>query len=392
MKVLLQWATDGPTDWLEIDSSNWRGIPKKNDPVGGEVINGKPGWINRVCVQGVEFTADHYAVEDLPELGCKVYTWNDDPIDYLEGYKNALVCEFLYLDYDPQMGGAINTRQTITYYVQDEVRKLMPSEIYNSEIKSLVEFKKPLEEITRHGISLPDALYQRHESNRRIAGWREWIEGIHSSELDENGCIKPQRPQGRYVIPDGTRTYFHNNVLVATSLHSVNADRENQLGLTAAGASSETSSNIGGASDMEAFVATTPANEPDHTTWPEGVYRYQIDCTSVGANITYGLLDLGGSNGHFARVNSTLTTEVDSNQQGSAAFAGNGLKLAAYTGTWSGTVQTDRFEILIAAIRPASHGNQSITLQLGEADDFADGPWDAPLAAVDNSVFFGHNF
>lgn len=392
MKVLIQWATNSPADWLEIDSSNWAGLPKKADPRGGEILNGKPGWINRVCVQGVEFTADHYAVEDLPGSGCIVYAWSDDPEDYTEGYKNAKVYQFLYLDYDPNMNGAINTRQTVTFYPQSNVRALMPTSFHGAQVKPWSDFVKPDESITRHGIWLPSDLYTRHENIRSKRGWREWTEGLAPHEIDTSGRVKQQRAQGRYVHPTGTRTYYHNDVALSTSLHSVSASDERQLGTTAAGASTVTSSNLGGGSDIEFFVANTPTNEPDNATWPEGEYRYQIDCTSVGGDISYGLLNLGGSNGHFARVNSALTTEVASNQQVEGAFTGTGLKLASYSGTWTGSTQSDRFEILIAGQRPANHGNQSLSLQLGETDDFADGPWTAAVAATDNAPFFGTNF
>ncbi|MHA2063194.1 MAG: hypothetical protein ACXABY_02315 [Candidatus Thorarchaeota archaeon] len=392
MKVLIQWAVNGPTDWEEIDSADWAALPKKRDPWGGEKITATPGWVNRLCVQGVEFTADHYAVEDLPGSGCKVYIWSDDPVDYPEGYKNALVCQFLYLDHDPLLNGAINTRQTTILYFQDTLKNLMPTRIQGGHVKHWDEFIPPDEAITRHGVLLPDKLYEKHENIRRIAGWREWTEGLHPSELDSNGHVRQQRGQGRFIVPDGTRTYYHNNVTLATSLHAVRAADERELGTSPAGAASVVSANLGGGSDFEAFVANTPTNEPDNATWPSGVYRYQIDCTAVGANITYGLLDLGGSNGHFGRVNSALTTEVDSHPQGDPAFVNTGLKLAAYTGVWSGSTQSDRFEVLIAGIRPANHGNQTITLQLGETDDFADGPWVAAVAAADNAPLFGMNF
>jgi hypothetical protein len=389
MKVLIQWAINNPIDWIEIDSKDWVGLPKKNDPVGNEVIDNNTGWINRICIQGVEFTSDHYAIEDLPSSGCRVYSWSDDPEDYLPGYKNAKICEFLYLDYDSQMGGAINTKQKFTYYVEDEVRKNMPSSIGGCEIFSWLNFVKPSEEIIKHGIWIENKLYQEHEEIRNKRGWREWTEGINLNELDNTGRIKYQRKLGRYIIPKGTRTYYHNNVTTNTSLHSVDSTRENTLGITPAGASSETSVTLGGGADAEIFVATTPLNEPDTSIWPSGEYRCQLDVTTVGLDITYGLLNLGASVGHFARVNSALTTGVDSKQQVQSAFAGTGLKLATFSGGFSGSTKSDRFEILIAAQRAANHGNQTLTMELGETDDFADGPWSPAFL---NSTFFGCNF
>jgi len=171
VRVLFQWASSNPMAWQEVDSASWSGLPKKADPQGGEIINGKPGWINRVCVQGVEFTADHYAVEDLPGSGCRVYAWSDDPEDYPSGFKNAKVCEFLYLAPDLNMGGAINTRQTITFYAESGVKALMPNKIENGEIKDWEDFVVPSESIIRHGVWLPDSLYRGHERFREKTSW-----------------------------------------------------------------------------------------------------------------------------------------------------------------------------------------------------------------------------
>jgi len=33
-----------------------------------------------------------------------------------------------------------------------------------------------------------------------------------------------------------------------------------------------------------------------------------------------------------------------------------------------------------------------MTLQLGEADDFTDGPWTASVVQPNNAIFFGSNF
>lgn len=394
MKVLIQWANKNPGDWEEIDSSDWVALPKRSDPVGGERIDNNPGWINRICVQGVEFTSDHYAVEHLDNGGCRVYSWSDDPEDYLPGYRNAKICEFHPLAPDFNLGGAINTRQTFVHFVESEVAKNMPSSIQNSTITTWKNFVRPFESLIRHGIWMPKGLYDKHERIRKIRGWREWTEGLSPLELNKNGKVKIQRAIGRYNVPDGTRTYYHNNVTLATAIHNVNGGTdERTLGTTVAGASSVTSQNLRGGDTLLVFAATTVAGEPDHAQWPTGNYRCQIDVTSVGLDITYGLLTLGTAAGHFARVNTGLTSDLETKQQVESAFAGTGLKLAT-TGSvsWSSGAATDRFEILIAAQRAANHGNQSITLQLGETDDFADGPWAAAAVAVENAVFFGHNF
>jgi hypothetical protein len=78
--------------------------------------------------------------------------------------------------------------------------------------------------------------------------------------------------------------------------------------------------------------------------------------------------------------------------QDEAAFAGSGLKLATVNSpswvTGLADLQTYRFGVVIAAVRNAGHGQQTLTLQLGELDDFADGPWQA----TEGASAFGMNF
>lgn len=396
MKVLLQWASNKPTDWQEVDSSAWTGLPKKKDPNGNESINGKPGWINRLCVQGVEFTADHYAVEDLPGSGCRVYAWSDDPEDYPDGFKNAKVCEFLYLSPDPKMGGAINTRQTITFYAESGVKALMPSKIVNGEVKDWADFPMPDESIIRHGVWLPYELYISHEELRAGADWREWTEGLDPRELDRTGKVKRQRSQGKYLVPSGTRTYYAGSEERLTGTHDLSyggggADNNERAFNVTLGGGALTSQALKGGDTIEVFAFTTASGEPDHAQWPSGNYRMQLDISSIGLDITYGMLNLGTAEGHFARVSQDLNTEHETKQQQESAFAGTGLKLGT-TGnvTWASGDATDRFEVLVAAQRAANHGNQTISLDIS-VDCFADGPWEA-AENLENSIFFGMNF
>ena len=125
MKVLVQWAAATPSDWIAVDSADWAALPSKPEPVGGEIIDATPGWICQICVQGMSFTGDHYAVlHDTPTGGCTVYCWSDDPGDFQPEDYFGHVTTFLPLAPDPKFGGAYNTRQTRQFYGGAAKRKL----------------------------------------------------------------------------------------------------------------------------------------------------------------------------------------------------------------------------------------------------------------------------
>ena len=392
MKVLVQWATWVPSGWVEIDASDWESLPTRPDPTSSDVADGQPGYINRVCVQGVEHTADHYAVEPLEGGGCKVYTWSDAPPrdgrpGYVEGTRYARVWTFEPLAQDPNLGGAYNTVQSQEVFAEQSV-----IDFYDSigglpggaTLRPWDEFVPPTD-IARHGIWLPDRLYQQHEDTRPIRGWREWAEHLSPEERDASGHLLDQRRQGRYNVPKGTRTYYHDTAATASPLHT--ATFEQTLQTSPTGAVSQQSDNFSGNEDRIEWVASTPPNEPNSAAWPTGDYRCQLDVTSAGGDLVFGLLTLGLSAGHFARVTSDLLVHSETKTQQQAAFAGSGLHLAT-TGSvsWAAGVASNRFEIAIAVQRAANHGNQSITLQLGESDDFADGPWPAAAAPNTNAL------
>ena len=143
-----------------------------------------------------------------------------------------------------------------------------------------------------------------------------------------------------------------------------------------------------------AWVAATPVGEPNSAAWPTtGTYRYQIDCIAAGVDLTFGLLTQATYTGGFVRINSALDTELQLFAQSQSAFSGSGLHLATVTDpAWSAGAASDRFAIKIAGVRVIGHGNQIMTLQLGEVDDYADGPWPEGGVVAENATFFGSNF
>jgi hypothetical protein len=324
----------------------------------------------------------------------RYYLWNDDPVDYPPGERFAEVWTFKSLAPDPRFNGALNTRQSRVVY-SDKGGRLWKVFAANGPVENTTYldwslFPKPDEAITRHGIMVSDKLNEAHEKKYTIRGWREWTEGVPSDQIDNRGRLRQQRPQGKYLVPDGTLTYYQTLTASATSIHAaINPADELELG-TSAAATSDTSGNLGGGTDGFLYIFTTGSNQPNNAAWPSGDYRCQLDVNTVGAAISYGFLTLGSSGGHFARVNSGLTSDLESWAQSEGAFSGNGLKMAT-TGSITPTSGnlSDRWELALAGQRPTNHGNQSITLNL-DADAFADGPWPSLDAA--NAVFFGANF
>jgi hypothetical protein len=259
----------------------------------------------------------------------------------------------------------------------------------NSKVKfkDWIDFD-PRRRFPRNGLWLTDAEFSDYQAQQEIRGWREWTDGLDPSLIGPDGKLVDQRALGRYERPKGTRTYYHNSTDLV-GVHGLGT-RDNELGLSPAGQVLETNAvSTGG---ELCFAASTPSNEPNSAAWPtSGVYRYQIDATVAGADLTFGLLTQGSGAGHFARVASDLSLDLQTIVQDQAAFSLAGLHIASITNpSWTAGSAGDRFEVLVASVRTTGHGNQDLSLQLGEADDFADGPWAA--AVSDNANFFGMNF
>lgn len=181
MKVLIQWALLLPEDWQQTDSKNWQNLISKNEPNGIEAIDLVGGWINALNVQGVVFEGfDHYHVQHLSSSGgCRVTVWNDDEEDYSPDDFEAHVWTFLPLAPDKNFGGQLNTNQTIvTYAGKNAYKRWIENGPYvNRRILPYVNFVPPsIVDHHRHGIWLPDDLFQQHQIVRTIVGWTEWIE------------------------------------------------------------------------------------------------------------------------------------------------------------------------------------------------------------------------
>jgi hypothetical protein len=378
MRVLWQPTTASPGDWESIDSSAWGSLASVD--------------FHGLCVQGRVYDgADHYAVRNLPGGGIKVFLWYDDPDDWPPGQRWARVTTIPVLGPDPLLGGAINTRYTDVVYAEGGLKPALRAAYRNNPrvtVRDWTDFNPPQTKVL-HGKWVPDNQHADLLTSRRVAGWREWTEGLDPQLCDARGCVKQQRVNVDFLPPHGTRTYYHNP---AIGPDVVGAEHPNSFGLTPSGATTESATiNQNG---QDGFSAVSPSGEPDSAAWPTtGVYRYQIDATSVGADLTYGLLTQGNGNGFFARTPADGLSVTESFVQDQAAFSSSGLNIASVTDpAWTAGNATDRFAIVLASVRTAGHGNQTLTLQLGETDDFADGPWPSGVAQDADALFFGTMF
>lgn len=390
MRILVQWARSQGTDWEEYDSADWASLPSRPVPSGGETLDGERGWVCAVNVQGVIFKADHIALEDLPGGVLRVLQWDDDPDDWDPG--NFTVREVLFrpIVQDPAFGYAYNTQQTQQVFAASSAQsQLATRKRSNFTLRDWEDFVPPNPALIRHGIWMPDELFNEHISSQSVRGWRHWSDGLPEIEKCEDGCIRQQRKLDRYLKPLGTRTYYHNST--DDGVLSV-AKNNNRLSLAPAGAVTENETSLGETGTLQ-WAAVTPVNEPASAAWPAGNYRYQLDVVAADVDVDYGLLTLGAANGNFRRYNSTLTLILESKQQAEGAFSLTGLRLAT-TGsvTWSAGTADDRFAIAVAAIKTGGHGTATMQMQLGETDDFADGPWLAEGEATQNAVLHGTNF
>jgi len=173
LKILIQWTRAHPVDWEELDSSKWFAAPKKPIPVGMELIDDDAGWPYQICVQGITFTADHYAVSDLPGRAINVAHWNEDDEDYPDGEKFASIWTFYPLVGDAELGYRIKMSQVM--YAQSEVAKRIPADRENCVMKEWEEFPRPDFEITKNGIWVSDELNEAHDKARSNPNWRDWM-------------------------------------------------------------------------------------------------------------------------------------------------------------------------------------------------------------------------
>lgn len=409
MKILIQWAKNTAENWQQYDHTEWPDLInqfKKEDPTnsGNPLIDNDPGWINAINIQGVVFNADHYVVESLVGSGVKVTIINDDPDDNPTGFLNAEVWNFPPLSPDPNLGNAINTKQTSILYAEDSLIQTKHLNV-DYESKTLLpwkDFKKPRQNITIHGIQLSDAKFNEHQRKRSLRGWREWTEHLDPSQLNASGILLSQRSLGLYSVPKGTKTFFATDNLSPPTLACFHNPPILWRQLINDPITESTTVVSVAIDTVIAREMITGSGQPNNLVWPSGEYRHQIDVTVAAAQIDYGIKNqfagINSTSGHFGRVDTerighTPSGGKSTSQQIEGIFNGTGLKLATTQVAWGDGLATDRFGIRITMKNTTTMGpSRDITFELNGSDDFADGPWPAdaaPSAAriIQNPIF-----
>lgn len=358
MKILYQPTVDAPCDWQECDSAEWSRI--------GEFA------VHALCVQGdVWMGYDRYGLQELPYGRIKIAGICDDT--EWKDNERAIVRYYGKIEPDPrpEFGGALNKFSPTVIYAKQRSfldenarRELTQCKPFASLDDRVFAFKR--------GVWVPDAQHDELNKSRSIRGWREWVDGV-PDELQFEGRICCQRSIGLYRKPDGTLTWYHTTTNREIPYESDN-EYENALStVPASSASSQTVSNISGG--VKAWGATTLPEGILSTQWPtSGTYRCQLDITSISSACEVGLLTLDGEIGGFCRCDGT--GDIERFEQDESSFTSSGLKMATITDpSWSSGNSWDKLRIRIAANRYTGHSKESVTLELGETDDFVDGPW-----------------
>ncbi|MCJ2530811.1 MAG: hypothetical protein LN413_00620 [Candidatus Thermoplasmatota archaeon] len=397
MKLFVQWANLEPRDYVRIDTGEWDGLPRRPNPTSRTSISdNREGWIFALQIQGTVFNGyDHYAVQELGRSTCRVTAWTDS---HAVGMNRARVFSFYPVQPDPHLGGSYNTRAMQTVYAQPSIMEILTRDgpvwcgngpetavIY----KPWTDFVKPPPETVRHGKWVQDVLVNQHDRARTEHSWREWTEDVPKQWV-RGGEVIPGRLLDTFAKAEGTKTFGLRDTDQASGVHATSTSSfENQMTLSAFGAGELEVENLGSGGSELTHLWTTLGSEPNEGTWPVGDYRCQLDASTIGTGITFGLRTAGAVTGHFARVDTGLTTDVDTNPQTEGLFGSPAGDKLATTGsvTWGGTLASDRFECLLAATRAADHGNQPLEMRY-DASAFADGPWTVgpPPGAVQDPI------
>ena len=191
MKVLVQWATNPPGGWQEVDSRDWPNLAKKSlpplsrspifdsdDPQTRRVIGftGKtlvidslPGWVEKFCIQGMGFSGDNLAVVQH-EGFVEAIVWNDDPGDWDPGMFVAYVWRF-------HPAKETKTHQELVVYAGKK-HPVNSSGLMTGGRKVVIlnfqYFTPPAEKYIRHGIWMLEDLANAHRATM-APSWRIWI-------------------------------------------------------------------------------------------------------------------------------------------------------------------------------------------------------------------------
>jgi len=183
MKIFVQYATDPVSRHEELDSSEWKNLPKKAEPIGPQVIDSIKGWIQSISILGITFKADHYAIAENPKgypIGsCTVTFWNDsEPED--KNHAAIWYMQPLKLRKLEGIPKYIPRPYEERYYSDEMIERqtkdgTLPIFCAGREVKihKFSDFVKPDESITRHGVLISKELLAQYEKEKDH-DYREW--------------------------------------------------------------------------------------------------------------------------------------------------------------------------------------------------------------------------
>lgn len=175
MRVLIQWATSTATDWVAYDitrAADVRALPKKPSPTDSSVLDGQPGWIAAVNIQGIEFAGFDHIGFGISGTALVVTCWNDDPADYPAGTRWGQVWTLDTPAPDPRFGGQVNTRQTLAWYCEANSEPVLAG---ITGYQPFTAMPIPAANNTIHGVWVSDTQWDTLRTVRTPHGWREWV-------------------------------------------------------------------------------------------------------------------------------------------------------------------------------------------------------------------------
>jgi len=210
--VGIQWATNAvnAADWVWYTFSSLsdiRAVPKKPSPSDSPLIDGQPGWIAALNIQGVTLTGDHIGFNMDGEGRLVVGVWNDDPVDWppFAGSGFGWLYTFDSIAPDPsrpvssdfaaeypaevgQIGGQwflLNTRQTVIRYADlaalNSAIALDPVEynwvnwwINDPNLQPWSSWPRFNKNNIVHGVWLDPPDWLALEQARTVHVWEEW--------------------------------------------------------------------------------------------------------------------------------------------------------------------------------------------------------------------------
>lgn len=182
----MQWSQATPEDWVETTEHEWRDLPYRPVPAGGESLD-ELGYVCDVAIQGVCLRGvDHYAVAPAGG-GVLLWRWSDDLEDEVTRYRWGQVWEFRdgWVDRTLEMPDGSSLRhqgpdQRVTVYAEDmdAHRLVTPVECGGLPValRPWSEWPSPPVELVRHGVWMPDDLLVEHVRRQRPVDWHEWMD------------------------------------------------------------------------------------------------------------------------------------------------------------------------------------------------------------------------